>query len=171
MSFTAQEVWEAMPGERDEFVFTGTWYSGLPSVDTTSVLDNEFWQTIMKIKTEVNSALEKSRNEKTIGGSLEAKVIVYVNEEKASLLAKLKDELRFVLITSEAEVKSLSEKTETAIALNDSNVFVDVLVADGEKCARCWHHKPEVGTVPQHLELCHRCIDNVDGDGEVRHYA
>lgn len=171
MSFTAQEVWEAMPGERDEFVFTGTWYAGLPAFDTTSSLDNEFWQTIMKIKTEVNSALEKARNEKTIGGSLEAKVIVYVNEEKASLLAKLKDELRFVLITSEAEVKSLSEKTETAIALNDSNVFVDVLVADGEKCARCWHHKPEVGSDPKHPELCNRCIDNVDGDGEVRHYA
>jgi len=171
MSFTAQEVWEAMPGEREEFVFTGTWYAGLPAADTTSSLDNEFWQTIMKIKTEVNSALEKARNEKNIGGSLEAKVIVYVNEEKASLLAKLKDELRFVLITSEAEVKSLSEKTETAIALNDSNVFVDVLVADGEKCARCWHHKPEVSSDPKHPELCNRCIDNVDGDGEVRHYA
>ncbi|AEP29193.1 isoleucine--tRNA ligase [Brumicola nitratireducens] len=171
MSFTAQEVWEAMPGERDEFVFTGTWYAGLPAADTTSSLDNDFWQTTMKIKTEVNSALEKARNEKTIGGSLEAKVIVYVNEEKASVLAKLKDELRFVLITSEAEVKSLSEKTETAIALNDSNVFVDVLVADGEKCARCWHHKPEVGSDPKHPELCNRCIDNVDGDGEVRHYA
>jgi len=173
MSFTAQEVWEALPGERDEFVFTGTWYTGLPAVDATATnsLDNDFWQTIMKLKTEVNSALEKARNEKTIGGSLEAKVIVYVNAEKAELLAKLKDELRFVLITSEAEVKSLSEKTNTAIALNDSDVFIDVLVADGEKCARCWHHKPEVGNDPKHPELCNRCIDNVDGDGEVREYA
>lgn len=173
MSFTAQEVWEAMPGERDEFVFTGQWYSGLPSTDSRSAnaFDNEFWQTIMKVKTEVNSALEKARNEKTIGGSLEAKVIVYVNEEKANLLAKLKDELRFVLITSEAEVKSLSAKTETAIALNESDIFVDVMVAEGEKCARCWHHKPEVGNDPKHPELCNRCIDNVEGEGEVRHYA
>ncbi len=173
MSFTAQEVWEALPGERDEFVFTGAWYNGLPAVDATATnsLDNDFWQTIMKMKTEVNSALEKARNEKTIGGSLEARVIVYVNAEKASLLAKLKDELRFVLITSQAEVKSLSEKTDTAIALNDSDVFIDVMVADGEKCARCWHHKPEVGNDPKHPELCNRCIDNVDGDGEVREYA
>ena len=173
MSFTAQEVWEAMPGERDEFVFTGKWYAGLPTPQTAlaNSFDNEFWQTIMKIKTDVNSALEKARNEKTIGGSLEAKVIVYVNEDKEAVLAKLQDELRFVLITSEAEVKSLSEKTETAIALNDSDVFVDVLVADGEKCARCWHHKPEVGNDPKHPELCNRCIDNVEGDGEVRQYA
>jgi isoleucyl-tRNA synthetase len=173
MSFTAQEVWQELPGERDEFVFTGAWYSRLPAVDATATdsLDNDFWQTIMKMKTEVNSALEKARNEKTIGGSLEARVIVYVNAEKASLLAKLKDELRFVLITSQAEVKSLSEKTDTAIALNDSDVFIDVLVADGEKCARCWHHKPEVGNDPKHPVLCDRCIDNVDGDGEVREYA
>ncbi|WP_412972512.1 isoleucine--tRNA ligase [Glaciecola sp. MF2-115] len=173
MSFTAQEVWEAMPGEREEFVFTGSWYSGLPALETSAgnMLDNEFWQSVLTIKTEVNSALEKARNEKTIGGSLEAKVIVYVNEEKASLLAKLQDELRFVLITSEAEVKSLSEKTETAISLNESDVFVDVLVADGEKCARCWHHKSEVGQDPKHPELCNRCIDNVEGDGEVRQYA
>lgn len=173
MSFTAQEVWQALPGKRDEFVFTGAWYTGLPAVDAkaTNSLDNDFWQTIMKMKTEVNSALEKARNEKMIGGSLEAKVIVYVNEEKASLLAKLKDELRFVLITSEAEVKSLSEKTDTAITLNDSGIFIDVLAADGDKCARCWHHKPEVGNDPKHPELCNRCIDNVDGDGEVREYA
>ncbi|MFT5995538.1 MAG: isoleucyl-tRNA synthetase, partial [Glaciecola sp.] len=34
-----------------------------------------------------------------------------------------------------------------------------------------WHHKPEVGIDPKHPELCNRCIDNVDGKGEVRHYA
>jgi len=173
MSFTAQEVWEAMPGERDEFVFTGVWYTGLPAVDATATnsLDNDFWQTIMKIKTEVNSALEKARNEKTIGGSLEAKVIVYVNSEKANLLAKVKDELRFVLMTSEAEVKSLSEKTITATVFNGSDMFIDVVAAAGEKCARCWHYKPEVGNDPKHPELCNRCIDNVDGHGEVREYA
>ncbi|MFT5277271.1 MAG: isoleucyl-tRNA synthetase [Glaciecola sp.] len=174
MSFTAQEVWEAMPGKRDEFVFTGTWYQGLASVaasSSASSLDNEFWQTVMKVKTEVNSALEKARSEKVIGGSLEAKVTLYVNDETAALLAQLKDELRFVLITSEANVKPLSEKTPTAITLNESDIFVDVLIADGEKCVRCWHHKLEVGSDPKHAELCNRCIDNIEGNGEVRHYA
>jgi isoleucyl-tRNA synthetase len=174
MSFTAQEVWEAMPGERDEFVFTGTWYEGLApfaSSSPDSSLDNEFWQTMMKVKTEVNNALEKARNEKTIGGSLEAKVVLYVNDKNAELLARLKDELRFVLITSEALVKPLSEKTQSAIALNESDIFVDVLIADGDKCVRCWHHKPEVGSDPKHVGLCNRCIDNIEGNGEVRHYA
>jgi isoleucyl-tRNA synthetase len=172
MSFTAQEVWEALPGQRDEFVFTGKWYEGMPNTEQqNSGFDNAFWQSLMTIKAEVNSALEKARNEKVIGGSLEAKVILYVTEEKAQDLAKLKDELRFVLITSEAEVKALSEKTDTAVSLSDSEVFVDVLKADGEKCARCWHFKEDVGSDPKHPELCNRCIDNVDGEGEVRHYA
>jgi isoleucyl-tRNA synthetase len=172
MSFTAQEVWEALPGQRDEFVFTGKWYEGMPNTEQqNSGFDNAFWQSLMTIKAEVNSALEKARNEKVIGGSLEAKVILYVTEEKAQDLAKLKDELRFVLITSEAEVKALSEKTDTAVSLSDSEVFVEVLKADGEKCARCWHFKEDVGSDPKHPELCNRCIDNVDGEGEVRHYA
>jgi isoleucyl-tRNA synthetase len=172
MSFTAQEVWEALPGKRDEFVFTGTWYEGMPKTDQqNSGFDNTFWQSLMTIKAEVNSALEKARNEKVIGGSLEAKVILYVTEEKAQALAKLKDELRFVLITSEAEIKGLSEKTDTAVSLSDNDVFVDVLKADGEKCSRCWHFKEDVGSDPKHPELCNRCIDNVDGEGEVRHYA
>ncbi|MEQ3659444.1 MAG: isoleucine--tRNA ligase [Glaciecola sp.] len=172
MSFTAQEVWEALPGKREEFVFTGTWYEGMPKTEQqNSGFDNTFWQSLMTIKAEVNSALEKARNEKVIGGSLEAKVILYVTEEKAEALAKLKDELRFVLITSEAEVKGLSEKTDTAVSLSDNEVFVDVLKADGEKCSRCWHFKEDVGSDPKHPELCNRCIDNVDGQGEVRHYA
>jgi isoleucyl-tRNA synthetase len=119
----------------------------------------------------VNSALEKARNDKIIGGSLEAKVVLYVDDEKAAALAKLKDELRFVLITSEAEVKGIAEKTASAVSLEDNSIFVDVLVADGEKCARCWHHKPEVGSDPKHPELCNRCIENIDGEGEVRQYA
>ena len=172
MSFTAQEVWEALPGERDEFVFTGTWYDGMPSTkDVASGFDNDFWQSLMEVKTEVNSALEKARNDKIIGGSLEAKVVLYVDDEKAAALAKLKDELRFVLITSEAEVKGIAEKTASAVSLGDNSIFVDVLVADGEKCARCWHHKPEVGSDPKHPELCNRCIENIDGEGEVRQYA
>ncbi|MBF7074750.1 isoleucine--tRNA ligase [Glaciecola sp. MH2013] len=172
MSFTAQEVWEAMPGERDEFVFTGQWYQGMPTDnEVSSTFDNAFWQSVMEVKTQVNSALEKARTDKVIGSSLEAKVVLYVSDSRAELLAKLQDELRFVLITSEAEVKPLSEKTVTAVSLDHDDIFVDVLVADGEKCVRCWHHKPEVNSDPKHPELCNRCIQNIEGEGEVRHYA
>lgn len=170
MSFTAQELWEVMPGERDQFVFTGKWYEGLPSVNNQK-LDNEFWQQIMQLKTDVNSALEKARNNKVIGGSLEANVTLYVSEEKLDLINQLEDELRFVLITSEATVKLLVDKPDNAEETSDNALFVMVEKSNDKKCSRCWHHKPEVGTNLTHAELCNRCIENVDGRGEVRHYA
>lgn len=169
-SFTAQELWEVMPGKREQFVFTQTWYKDLPETHNLS-LDNDFWQQMMQIKADVNSALEKARISKLIGGSLEAKVTLYVDDNTAELLAKLEDELRFVLITSAANVQGLAQKTSSALETPNKDLFVLVEKTDDEKCVRCWHHKAEVGKDPKHPELCNRCIENVDGDGEVRHYA
>lgn len=169
-SFTAQELWEVMPGDREEFVFTGKWYEGLPNI-SNQVLDNDFWQQIMQVKADVNSALEKARISKLIGGSLEAKVTLFVDTKTALLLSKLEEELRFVLITSEADVKDIAQKPIEASETSNNHLFVLVEKSTDDKCARCWHHKPEVGMDPKHPELCNRCIDNVDGKGEVRHYA
>jgi isoleucyl-tRNA synthetase len=169
-SFTAQELWEVMPGEREEFVFTQTWYDALPSV-SKQTLDNTFWQQIMLVKADVNSALEKARISKLIGGSLEAKVTLYVDTPTADLLSKLEDELRFVLITSEAHVKDLAQKPLGALDTPNQHMFVLVEKLADEKCVRCWHHKKEVGSDPTHPQLCNRCIENVDGNGEARQYA
>jgi isoleucyl-tRNA synthetase len=169
-SFTAQELWEVMPGEREEFVFTDKWYESLPNISSQD-LDNSFWQQIMQVKTDVNSALEKARISKLIGGSLEASVTLFVDEQTSTLLSKLDDELRFVLITSEAHVKDLSEKSVGALETPNEHLFVLVEKLLVEKCSRCWHHKPEVGKDPKHPELCTRCIENVDGNGETRYYA
>jgi len=174
MSFTAQEVWELMPGQRDEFVFTGVWYQGLPIEQVDSQqhgFSDVFWNKVMLVKTEVNSALEKARNDKKIGGSLEAKVTLYVNDELKAVLEQLDDELRFVLITSEASVDNIANQSATAISTALEGLLVDVSAADGQKCARCWHHKTDVGNDPKHPELCNRCTDNVEGEGEKRLYA
>jgi isoleucyl-tRNA synthetase len=172
MSFTAQELWETMPGKRDQFVFTDTWYKGLPEADAQSKgFDDAYWQQVMTIKAEVNSVLEKARNAKTIGPSLESKVTLYCDDKTQAILAKLEDELRFVLITSEASVADIGNKPDNAEATGDANLFVVVEKSEDQKCTRCWHHKPEVGKDPKHPELCNRCIENVDGNGEQRHYA
>lgn len=169
MSFTAQEVWEAMPGERSEFVFTDHWYTELPEVE--NAMDDDFWQAIIAIKTEVNNALEVARKDKVIGSSLEASVTVYANPTLHSRLAQLKDELRFVLITSEAAVADIAQRPADATLSEDGTIAVSVSNAAGTKCTRCWHIKEDVGQHPEHPELCNRCVENVDGDGEVRHYA
>ena len=83
----------------------------------------------------------------------------------------LQDELRFVLITSKASVAAASERPADARSTEVDGLWISIAKSAGEKCVRCWHHREDVGADTAHPELCLRCVDNVDGDGEVRHYA
>ena len=170
-SFTAQEIWQEMPGERGKFVFTETWYDSFNSFTQDGALDDDFWQQIMAVKDAVNQALEQARKAQVLGGSLEADITLYADEALKNQLDLLGDELRFVLITSGATVKASAEKTDDAEKTDVSGLFVSVAKTAGEKCVRCWHHREDVGSHAGHEELCGRCVTNVDGDGEVRHYA
>ena len=170
-SFTAQEIWQEMPGERGKFVFTETWYDGFNSFTQDGALDDDFWQQIMAVKDAVNQALEQARKAQVLGGSLEADITLYADEALKTQLDLLGDELRFVLITSGVTVKASAEKTDDAEQTDVSGLFVSVAKTAGEKCVRCWHHREDVGSHAGHEELCGRCVTNVDGDGEVRHYA
>ncbi|MDF6014025.1 isoleucine--tRNA ligase [Vibrio harveyi] len=171
MSFTADEIWNEMPGERDKFVFTGEWFDGLFGLAEGEELNNEFWTEIQAVRGAVNKLLEDARKEKTIGGALQAEVTLFADDALAAKINKLEDELRFVLLTSAAKVKSLGEKTDAAQATDIEGLFVEVAAAEGEKCDRCWHHTPDVGTIEGHEKICGRCVSNVDGEGELRKFA
>lgn len=169
LSFTADEIWQHIPGERGEFVFTEEFYTGLFPLAQQESLDDQYWQRILEVRSEINRVLEQARNEKVIGSSLEAEVTLYANEELASLLNKLENELRFVLITSKAEVKPLEQAD---IAQGEmAGLAVKVIRSQAEKCPRCWHYSATIGTNPHHPTLCSRCVENVDGAGEQRRFA
>lgn len=170
-SFTAQEIWQAMPGERDEFVFTEQWYSGFDSLALSPEFGDSYWQEILKVKTEVNKVLEQARRDKTLGGSLEAHVTIHTSGETLKMLRSLEDELRFVLITSKADAQEAQTAPEGAAETGIAGLWVSLTKAAGDKCVRCWHYREDVGANKAHEELCSRCVDNVDGEGETRHYA
>ena len=170
-SFTAQEIWQEMPWQEDEFVFTGSWYTGLSAQADTTEFSDAFWQQVLAVKDEVNRTIELARKEGTIGGSLEAEVKIYATAELANLLAKLKDEARFVFITSSASVQLVSSKPAEATETDVAGLWLHISASEGEKCARCWHHREDVGSDDTHPELCQRCVTNVDGEGETRAYA
>jgi isoleucyl-tRNA synthetase len=86
------------------------------------------------------------------------------------LLDQLGDELRFVLITSEAILKPLTEGAG-ASATELSGLKVSVAASAHTKCVRCWHHRADVGAHAAHPELCGRCISNIEGPGEARRFA
>ena len=106
-----------------------------------------------------------------IKGSLAAEVTLYVSDELQATLTKLGDELRFVMLTSEVTLKPLADAGD-AEATDLESLKVAVKASDNDKCERCWHHRPDVGTHAEHTDLCGRCISNLpEGSGETRYYA
>ncbi|MDO8698519.1 MAG: class I tRNA ligase family protein, partial [Pseudomonas sp.] len=171
LAFTADELWQYLPGERNESVMLNGWYTGLSEMPADLELDRAFWERAMAVKTAVNKELENLRAAKAIGGNLQAEVTLYAEDALAADLAKLSNELRFVLITSTATVATLASAPEDAVATEVPGLKLRVLKSAHHKCGRCWHHREDVGQHAAHPELCGRCIENIEGAGEVRHYA
>jgi len=171
ISYTADEIWQFLPGERSESVFLETWYQGLVKLDDDSVLNREFWQKVMAVRAAVGKELEKSRAKGDIGSSLNAEIELYCNAEFFDDLNRLSDELRFIFITSNASVMAEGNAPEDAIQTEIDGVKLRVVVSEHEKCVRCWHQRPDVGKQAEHPELCGRCVENVAGEGENRQYA
>ncbi|TWC40068.1 isoleucyl-tRNA synthetase [Pseudomonas sp. SJZ079] len=171
LAFTADELWQYLPGERNESVMLNGWYQGLSELPQGIELSREFWERVMAVKVAVNKELENLRKDKAIGGNLQAEVTVYAEDGLIADLAKLGNELRFVLITSTASLAPLSSAPADAVATEVAGLKLKVVKSTHAKCARCWHHREDVGVNPAHAEICGRCVDNIEGAGEVRHYA
>ncbi|MFT5235544.1 MAG: isoleucyl-tRNA synthetase [Shewanella sp.] len=171
LSFTADEIWQLLPGEREKYVFTQEWFQGLKSVTTENDLSDEYWSQLLAVRAEVNKVIEQARREKHIGGSLEAEITLYADEALSSVLATLGDELRFVLLTSKTQIVELSAAPADAIVTELSSLKLGLHKAETEKCERCWHHRADVGQIATHPTLCTRCVTNIEGDGEVRQFA
>lgn len=165
LSFTADEIWQYIPGERAEFVFTEEFYEGLFALDANEQMNDAYWQQVITLRNEINRVLEQARNEKTIGAALEAELTIYANDTYAELLNKLQNELRFVLITSKAEVKPLAEADVAEGEVK--GLAVKAIRSTNHKCPRCWHYSDSKDAE----SLCSRCDENVNGNGEVRHFA
>ncbi len=174
LSFTADEIWMCLPkdkqGERAESVFLTLFYQELFDLPESSEFDFAYWQTIEKVREVVSAELEKRRTAGEIGSSLDAEVTIYASEKLAKQLAQLGDELRFVLITSSAQVLPL-EGNSDAVEIDGEQMRVEAVKSTHAKCERCWHYREDVGSHSSHTDLCGRCIDNVEGEGEFRQYA
>ena len=94
--------------------------------------------------------------------------------EELPRYAALADELRFLLITSEARVHEASSAPAGAAAAfgpGEGGVWIAVQPSSDPKCLRCWHRRPDVGSDARHPRLCARCVSNIEGPGEVRKFV
>jgi len=168
LSFTADELWEYLPGERNESVFLNTWYEALTPFAKNAALDLTFWNQVFEVRDATSKELEALRNDGKIKGGLTAEVSLYAEPTLFSQLEKLGEELKFILITSRASLFAATEKPANTIATSVDGLSLELSASEHNRCDRCWHQTENVGQDATHPELCNRCIDNVDGDGEHR---
>ncbi|MGC3956428.1 MAG: isoleucine--tRNA ligase [Verrucomicrobiota bacterium] len=148
IAFTADEAWEFIPGKPAACVHVSAWKTGGLVRKETEV---EAWKNLFVLRELALPELEKARQAKQIGKSLEAKLTV---NGKGVLLedARLNlDSLRELLNVSQVELANGGNET----------VFATVSKADGQKCERCWHWETDVGSNVAHPTLCARCATAV----------
>jgi isoleucyl-tRNA synthetase len=168
LSFTAEEAWSFLPGAHNESVFLNAWHQFPAGAERRPEID---WAAFISLKADVARDLERLRSAGEIGAPLEAEVTIFAPPAQATLFAGLEDELRFLLITSQARVIETETPTGSAVPASAEGVWIEVKPSSAPKCVRCWHLRSDVGSDPRHPELCARCVVNVEGPGEERKFA
>ena len=170
LSFTAEETWGHMDGDREESVLFATRYTELDHLPS-DVSADQLWQRLIDLRNEVSKEVETVRSRGEIGSALDAKVNLFAKQPLLADLQSIGQEMRFVLITSGAESSSYGEANTDSVQTEIEGLKIHVEASEDDKCVRCWHRQPEVGSIAKHPELCARCVDNVEGAGELRLYA
>ncbi len=168
LSFTAEEAWKFLPGVRNESVFLNTWHRFPPGAEREAAVD---WPLFIALKAEVARELERLRSAGDIGAPLDAEVTLFAPGAQAARFSALRDELRFLLITSQAQILETDTPAGSAVPSSAEGVWIEVRPSTQPKCVRCWHLRSDVGSDPRHPELCARCVVNVEGPGEERKFA
>ena len=155
LSFTADEAWKVFTGDADKSVFEEVFHP-LPDPGMgEEVVKN--WEDVRQFREIVTKRIEEKREEKQIGSSLAAELEIEAHGHAFESLARLGEDLKFVLIASRATVSQA----------NGSPAVVRVIPSKNPKCERCWHYRADVSGEG----LCGRCEANLHGKGEARRYA
>jgi isoleucyl-tRNA synthetase len=168
LSFTAEETWSYLPGIPNESVFFNAWHQFPAGAERKSSIN---WQALIALKADVARELERLRTLGSLGSSMEADVTVFIPDGLAAQFAAMHDELRFLLITGDAKVANLSALPATAVKASQEEVWIEVKRSTSPKCIRCYQLRADVGSNPNHPEICARCVINVEGPGEERRFA
>ncbi|MEJ2656784.1 MAG: isoleucine--tRNA ligase [Desulfobacterales bacterium] len=157
LAFTAEEIWSFMPDRKNGS--TSVHLTSLPAV--REEWKNEEmahkWRRLIKVRGEVTKALEEARVKKLIGHSLDAAVIIYTDNELYGILEQYMNDLKTILIVSEASLIKGEQPDVTFKSVDIEGLSIEIKTASGEKCERCWIRDISVGTDSQHPTICGRC--------------
>ncbi|WP_051130389.1 isoleucine--tRNA ligase [Arenimonas oryziterrae] len=175
LSFTADELWQFLPGTREGnvlFTTTADIDALLPTQGAYLQADGALMQQLLSLRESVSKVLEPMRAEGKLGASLEAEVQVFADVDAGELAARpgLADELRFLFITSTLDLRTTAATSADAVKVEGADAWIFAKASSNPKCVRCWHYRADVGSHADDPELCGRCVENVNGSGESRRY-
>ena len=142
--FTSDEAWENLPGRNEPSVHIAE-FPQAAGAQADTLLNN--WERLFGIRDEVLRALEEARTAKSIGSSLEAKVVLTADKDTTMFLMDYFRELRYLFIISQVEVHE------------GDALKVEIRRADGQKCERCWNYSMHVGEFQKYPTVCERCAE------------
>jgi len=158
LSFTAEEAWPVLAGAKNQGSIFFETFAELPAPDEALLAK---WTEVLQVRELVNKKIEERRVAGEVGSSLQAEIVVKASGAVFDALHSLGDDLKFVLITSQALL----------VREEGSGVVIEVTPSAATKCERCWHYRTDVGHDPAHPGICGRCTSNLFGAGETRTVA
>jgi len=162
LTFTAEEVWNAMPGYAGKA--ESVHLTEFPAVNPAYVNEElgEKWRTLVAVKGEISKAIEAARKNKVVGHSLDAAVAVAPPEKLRELIASHREDLKALQIVSQLDVVTREELAADAYESKEiEGLYVGVAKARGQKCQRCWIYSEDLGKDPEHPAICGRCLTNL----------
>jgi isoleucyl-tRNA synthetase len=168
LSFTAEEAWQVLMAntpktEQNPSIFCANFAQQDLQQQLAEYAQNPgpaiAWGELINLRAQVVKALEIARSANLLGSSLQAHVVLHLPQDLYNLCQSLGDELKFLFIVSQTTLHCAQEQ------------YIDVQVATGEKCERCWHVREDVNQHPEYPHICGRCVNALTGQAEVREYV
>ena len=167
LAFTCDEIWQAMTHRSGDDA-RNVLLNQMNGVFTEYALDEkamEKWDTVIKLRSDVNAVLETARAQKKLGKALEAHVALHADTDEAAqaLMSTVGVSLAEVFIVSNCSITTAEPAADSTVGkgTNFPGLTVEVREADGARCERCWMHDTRVGENPDHPTLCPRCASVV----------
>ena len=165
----AEDIWQYLPYSTGyNSVFESGWLKLEPNWNKPDLVEK--WEKLRDLRSEVNKVMEEARKSKMIGSSLEAKVLLLAEDPLSQkLLTSLNpkdslagsnqvDELRYLFLCSQVEIVESKVTIESATYKSEQ---IAVVLAEGQKCERCWNYSLRVGSFESDPSLCDRCYDAI----------
>ena len=167
LSFTAEEIWQTLAPATSDYVVLHNWLDADDVITATQYADYDTtlkakWVLIRQAKADAAKEIELLRATSQVGSSLQAELTFNATGATLDALASLGEDLRFVMITSEAHLVQVAAEVEQKIV---------VMPSSNVKCERCWHYRADVGANAEHPTICERCVSNLFGKSINRKYA